>query len=201
TSFLWEEAKHVEVFRRFLDEVAGVQEDLNHYHTESYRQIFYEALPGAMSRLLIEPSPVAQAEASVTYNMIVEGVLAETGYYGFYNTLERNHILPGLLQVTGKLKQDESRHIAYGVYLLSRLVAEHGQPVWLAIESRMNALLEPALGVINEIFAAYPEMPFGLDLDEFLNFALNQFQKRMDRIERAKSQTLQEVETIALEAL
>jgi hypothetical protein len=32
----------------------------------------------AVSRLEHDPSPVAQAEASVTYNMIIEGVLAET---------------------------------------------------------------------------------------------------------------------------
>jgi ribonucleoside-diphosphate reductase beta chain len=52
TSFLFEEAKHVEFMNRFLTEVAGVRgEDLSRYHSPSYRAIFYEALPQAMHRL------------------------------------------------------------------------------------------------------------------------------------------------------
>jgi ribonucleoside-diphosphate reductase beta chain len=42
-----------------------------------------------MHRLTHDDSPIAQAEASVTYNMIVEGVLAETGYYGFFQAYKR----------------------------------------------------------------------------------------------------------------
>jgi len=44
------------------------------------------------------PIAVAQAEAAVTYNMIVEGVLAETGYNAYHAMLERNGILPGMQQ-------------------------------------------------------------------------------------------------------
>lgn len=42
TTFLWEEAKHTEFFRRFLDEVAHETSDLSRYHTPSYRTLFYE---------------------------------------------------------------------------------------------------------------------------------------------------------------
>src|ERR1700730_14591163 len=73
TTFLWEEAKHLEFFRRFLDEVAHEHSDLSHYHTPSYRQLFYEELPHAMNILLTDQSPEAQVRASVTYNMIIEG--------------------------------------------------------------------------------------------------------------------------------
>jgi ribonucleoside-diphosphate reductase beta chain len=44
---------------------------------------FHQTLPAALNRLLIDPSAIAQVEASVVYHMIVEGVLAETGYHGF----------------------------------------------------------------------------------------------------------------------
>ena len=80
TSFLWEEAKHVELFRRFFDEVAEEKSDLARFHGPKYQALFYDALPKALARLRHDASPQAQAEASVTYNMIVEGVLAETGY-------------------------------------------------------------------------------------------------------------------------
>jgi ribonucleoside-diphosphate reductase beta chain len=186
TTFLWEEGKHTEFFRRFLDEVVGADGDLHDLHPPSYRRIFYEELPGAMNGLLTDSSPAAQARAAVTYNMIVEGVLAETGYHGYHEALSRRGVLPGLREGLGYVKRDESRHIAYGVYLLSRLVAED-ETLWPAIEARMAELLEPALGVVTETFALYEEMPFGLELDEFLDYARGQFAKRFARIEKARA--------------
>lgn len=193
TSFLWEEAKHVEAFRRFLDEVACESKDLSRFHGPSYRMLFHQELPQAMSRLWDDDSPIALAEASVTYNLIVEGVLAETGYEAYFSMLEANDMLPGMRTIVGKLKQDESRHLAFGVYLLSRLVAEHGDPVWEAIEARMNMLLPIALGMIQEIFEAYETLPFGLEIETFVGFATQQFQKRYARVEKARKQTLEEI--------
>ena len=193
TAFLWEEAKHVELFRRFLDEVAEDSSDLSRFHGESYRTIFYHQLPAAMSRLKEDSSPIAQAEAAVTYNMIVEGVLAETGYHAYHATLTRNGVLPGMQQAMAHLKSDEARHLAYGVFLLSRLVAEGGDEIWQRIEQRMGQLLGPAIGIIHEFFASYDPMPFGLELEEFTDFASRQFQKRVQRIEKARHQTLEEV--------
>lgn len=193
SAFLFEEAKHVELFRRFIDEVAEDSSDLSRFHSPSYQAVFYEALPQALGRLRSDPSPSAQAEASVTYNMIVEGVLAETGYQAYQAILVDNDLMPGMQEAVGYLRRDESRHMAYGVFLLSRLVAEHGDPVWAAIEQRMGMLLPQAIGVINELFGAYEVMPFGLDADTFVDFAMSQFQRRMQRIEKARGQTLAEV--------
>jgi ribonucleoside-diphosphate reductase beta chain len=125
--------------------------------------------------------------------MIVEGVLAETGYHAYFTTLEDNGIMPGMQEVARLLKRDESRHMAYGVFLLSRLVAEHGDSVWEAIDGRMNELLPCAIGMIEEIFDSYEEMPLGLELDEFISFATEQYQNRYQRITRAREQTLEQV--------
>ncbi|MEM8997882.1 MAG: ribonucleotide-diphosphate reductase, partial [Acidobacteriota bacterium] len=179
--------------QRFLDEVVIDRRQLDRFETPSYRQMFHDALPSALQRLRRDRSPIAQAEASVTYNMIVEGVLAETGYHAYHQMMAENDIMPGMQQVVGHLKGDESRHMAYGVFLLSRLVAEHGDPVWDAIEARMGTLLPTAIGVINELFATYDELPFGLELEAFTDFAMGQFQRRFRRIERARRQTLGEV--------
>lgn len=199
TSFLWEEAKHVEAFRRFLDEVAHERTDLSRYHGPQYRQLFGDELPAAMGRLRHDASPAAQAAASVTYNMIVEGVLAETGYHAYDQMLQRNGIMPGMQQVIGHLRRDEARHIAYGVYLLSRLVAEHGDDVWEAVEGRLNTLLPLAMGIVAEVFEPYPVPPFGLKLEDFGDFALSQFGKRLARLEKARGQTLDQVLGTALE--
>ncbi len=195
TSFLWEEGKHTEFFRRILDEVCVETGDLSRFHRSNYRRLFYEELPAAMGALVDDPSPAAQARAVVTYTMIVEGVLAETGYYSYFESLERNNLLPGLREGVAKLKQDESRHIAYGVYLLSRLLSEND--VWEVVETRMNELLPLAMGVIDESLGPYPELPFGLTQEQFVEFATAQFGKRMTRLERARTQTLAEVEATA----
>jgi ribonucleoside-diphosphate reductase beta chain len=192
TTFLFEEGKHTDFFRRFLDEVAVETGDLSSYHSPNYRTIFYEALPQAMNRLLEDRSPAAQARASVTYNMIVEGVLAETGYHAYHTALERNGLMPGVGRGISLLRQDESRHIAYGVFLLSRLIAADDS-LWDVIETTMNELLTPALGIIGDAFALYDPIPFGLVEADFVDYALSQFQKRIERIERARGASLDEI--------
>jgi ribonucleoside-diphosphate reductase beta chain len=207
TTFLFEEAKHTDFFRRFMDEVAfpspsgeglGVGSDLSHYHGDNYRQLFYHALPDALNALRSDPSPASQIRASVTYNMIVEGVLAETGYQAFFTMLERNDLLPGLRKGISLLKQDESRHIAYGVYLLSRLMAEHPDE-WDNLQTQMNTLLPSAIGVIGDAFARYEVVPFGLVEEDFVNYAMGQFSKRFERLEKARGAGLDEIDRVARE--
>lgn len=192
TTFLFEEAKHTDFFSRFLIEVAAVGGDLGHYHTPSYRELFYRELPAALGALRDDPSAAAQVRAAVTYNMIVEGMLAETGYHAYFTVLERSELMPGTRRGITLLKQDESRHIAYGIYLLSRLVAEDGA-LWDVLEARMNELLPAALGVIGDVFAAYDPIPFGLVEEDFTDYALAQFEKRVARLERARAMSLEEI--------
>src|SRR3954470_15702928 len=182
TTFLFEEGKHTQLFRRFLDEVAGSPAALARFHGESYRQLFEVELPRAMHALLDDASPAAQTRASVTYNLIVEGVLAETGYHSYFEALEARGWMPGLREGLRLIKQDESRHIAYGVHLLTRLV-EADPSLWLVVEERMAALLPLALGVVDEGFSRYGDRsPFGLEKDAIAAFAASQFQSRLERI-------------------
>lgn len=184
TTFLWEEAKHTEFFRRFIDEVIHTREDLHspRLTEESERDLFGEELPHEMNRLLTEPSPENQARASILYNMIIEGVLAETGYYSFSKLLGQKNMMPGLLQGIQLIKRDESRHIAYGVYFISRLVAQN-KDLWPLIESRMN-----------ELFSAIERnQQKNKTPEDTRNYARQQFEKRLARIGRARNQTLEQV--------
>jgi ribonucleoside-diphosphate reductase beta chain len=185
TTFLFEEGKHTQFFRRYLDEVAGSPDELTRFHGESYRQLFGVELPQAMNALLDDPSPAAQARASVTYNLIVEGVLAETGYHSYFEGLQARGLMPGLRDGLRLIKQDESRHIAYGVHLLTRLVAAD-PALWEIVEERMAALLPLALGIVDEGFSRFGDRsPFGLRKDDVAAFASSQFQSRLDRIRPA----------------
>lgn len=189
TSFLFEEAKHTDFFRRFLDEVIENKGNLSSFASENYRTIVYETLPKNLLALRTDASPEAQIRASVTYNLIVEGVLAETGYQAYFSILQKNNLMPGMQRGIGLLKQDESRHIAYGIFLLSRLIVENPQ-LWSVMEEEMNALLYPAIGVVGDIFSSYDPMPFGLVIDDFTDFAMDQFTKRFTRIEKAREMSI-----------
>lgn len=192
TTFLFEEAKHTDFFHRFLATVTETSFDLSHYHTENYHTIFYEALPRTLQALKQDSSPAAQVKAAVTYNLLVEGMLAETGYHSYFTVLERNNLMPGVRRGVQLLKQDESRHIAYGIFLISRLVSADDS-LWQVVEDTMNELFLPGLGVIGDAFACYDPIPFGLRESDFIDYATAQFQKRIDRVERARGASLDDI--------
>src|ERR1700759_410678 len=127
--------------------------------------------------------------------MVIEGVLAETGYQNYHRSLAVNGLMPGLCAGLVHIKRDESRHIAYGVYLLSRLVAEDPS-VWEVIEERMAELRPLIDAIITAGYEAYPGgvNPFGLRAEEFSEFAARQFRKRYERIAKARASTLAEIE-------
>lgn len=193
TTFLFEEAKHTDFFSRWLREVAGSPRLPT--APEPSVQLFDVELPKAMNALLVDQSPAAIARASVTYNMVIEGVLAETGYQNYHRSLAVNGLMPGLCTGLVNIKRDESRHIAYGVYLLSRLVAEDAT-VWDVIEDQMNELRPLTDAIIRSGYDAYADgvNPFGLRVDEFSDFAARQFRKRFERISKARKSTLAEIE-------
>ena len=197
TSFLWEEAKHVDFFDRIRQEVIDAKDDLHHLHGDNYRFLFYDRLPTDMGRLQEDTSIEALVKASVTYNMIVEGVLAETGYHVWYTMLKERGIMPGIVEGIQHVQRDESRHIGYAIYLLARLISEGGAPIWMLVQQEMSTLVTPALGIINDMFddveGKYGQMPFGLEREAFVNFGLSQFQKRFARLEKAVNQPLEAI--------
>lgn len=186
TTFLFEEAKHVDFFSRVMDEVCAEQsEALERYHLPAYKTLFYEELPKALNALKQDSSAQAQIHASMTYNMIVEGTLAETGYHTFFLVVDEMGILPGIKKGIQLLKQDESRHVAYGLYLISRLLSADPE-LWSVVEERMNALLPLALEIVSVPFTLYDPVPFGLDMNVMATYASEQFQKRLMRLMQAK---------------
>lgn len=181
TSFLWEEAKHTEFFALFLRDVIGKPFDMEHYHGPAYRSLFHGALEPALQRLHHDSSARAQLFASLTYNMIVEGTLAETGYEAYHRMLTEHNLLPGLREGIGLLKRDESRHIAFGLYLIGRLLQDNPH-LKEEFEAEAARLVGMAIDVVDEIFEPYPVMPFNLEKSWFVEYAVGQFRKRMQKM-------------------
>ncbi|MDZ4861007.1 MAG: R2-like ligand-binding oxidase [Candidatus Hydrogenedentes bacterium] len=193
TSFLWEEAKHTDFFSRFLSEVVVDHDGLERYHLPCYRSLFYDALPSALNALTDDPSPRALVRASTTYNLVVEGIVAETGYHAYFIALDQKGMLPGTRGAISKIKQDEARHIAFGIYLLSRLLSSD-PALWDVVQETMNDLLQVTMGMIHEMFEQYETPPFGVPETEFQEFAMRQFEKRLTRLDRARTMSFADVE-------
>lgn len=154
TTFAFEEAKHVDFFRRWFDAV-GVDvaqaelaiaermrtRGLEPPDPERRRGIFESEVPTTMRALLSDRSPWAFLNAAVTYNQFVEGCLAMAGYRSWQEAFARFGVLPGLQAGLTLVRRDESRHIAYGTYLCRRIIAAHPELANRAVE-RLGALYE-----------------------------------------------------------
>ncbi|AWK77003.1 ribonucleotide-diphosphate reductase subunit beta (plasmid) [Rhodococcus oxybenzonivorans] len=189
TQFIYEEAKHTEGFRRFFNAIGHENTDLHQYveYSDSYKQIFLDELPSALYALADDPSPVNQVRASVTYNHVVEGCLALTGYFAWAKMCQRRGILPGMQQLIKHIGDDERRHMAWGTFTCRRLIAaDDGN--WGAISDRMQELLNPALSLIVSLFSEYEdrEIPFGITIDEMTDYALDKVNRRLESMESAR---------------
>jgi ribonucleoside-diphosphate reductase beta chain len=195
TQFAFEEAKHTQVFRLWLDAV-GITDDLQGYFDElpSYRQMFYEELPHSLHALSNDASPAAQIRASVTYNHIVEGMLALTGYYAWQKICVQRGILPGMQELIRRIGDDERRHMAWGSFTCRRHVAADDAN-WAVFETRMNELIPLALRNTEEFFAPYGnDVPFDLTLDEFMQYASGKGMRRFGTISSARGRPLGEID-------
>lgn len=184
-SQLWEEAKHAELFDRWITEVAGAP-DLAPYASEPHAGLFEKRLPDALDRLLTDPSDEALVRAVATYHVLIEGTLAEAGYHGFYTCFKQNDVLPGLVAGIEHVQRDEARHIAFGIDLLRERFAR--DPALSEIlEEEAEATFDLVVGILADYFAPYggAENPFGLRADDIMLFAGNQLGKRMRTMNRA----------------
>src|ERR1700729_1468610 len=194
TQFAFEEAKHTPVLRMWLGAV-GITDDLHLYLDDlpAYRQMFYEELPKSLDTLSADASPAAQIRASVTYNHVVEGMLALTGYYAWHKICVDRNILPGMQELVRRIGDDERRHMAWGTFTCRRHVAADDAN-WGIFESRMNELMPLALAATAQGFALFDVPPFGLVQDEMTQYAADKGMRRFGTISSARGRPLGEID-------
>ncbi|WP_236995139.1 R2-like ligand-binding oxidase [Gordonia phthalatica] len=194
SQFCYEEAKHAQGFRLWMDAV-GLTDDLHPYVAENpyYRELFYEQLPNSLRVLQTDPSPRNQIRASVTYNHVIEGSLALTGYYAWNVICVERGILPGMQQLIGHIADDERRHMAWGTFTCRRHVAAD-DTLWDAVTERMGELLPLALGMITWVQERFPVSPFGVDNSVFATYAADRAQRRLGAIESARGRAVEDID-------
>jgi ribonucleoside-diphosphate reductase beta chain len=151
-----DEARHVQFFDRFYQEVFGVnhphikqrlarvREDLN----QDFITLFDEVLVEAGNTLIRDPSSIeAKVDFVTIYHMVIEGVLALTGQNFITTFCEREGIMPGFVEGFGKVARDEHRHVAYGTWFLKE-TAGRDEVLARRMRDKIVELLPVAAGVL-----------------------------------------------------
>lgn len=191
TQFVYEEAKHALAFRLWFDAV-GVFSDLHQCveANEPLSQIFTRELPDSLYALAQDPGPASQIRASVTYNHVVEGCLALTGYYGWNKVCNSRGILPGMQKIIKHIGDDERRHMAWGTFTCRRHVAADDSN-WQVVQERMGELMGLAVDSVQvDPFNFDEDSPFGIDPAEMGAYAADKLTRRLGAIESARGADL-----------
>jgi len=151
-----DEARHMQFFDRFYNEVIGFEADDTEGRlargreemNESFKKLFDEVLVDAKNRLIQNPDDVeAKIDFITTYHMVIEGTLALTAQKFATDYLEEHELMPGFVEGFDNVARDEHRHVAYGTWFLQQTA---GQDPKLAerVQQKLQELLPIAQGVL-----------------------------------------------------
>src|SRR6185436_9277308 len=127
-----DEARHMQFYARFRDEVIASPELIKAHVasareqvSDAFRHIFDEELVEAHEKIVAAPGDVAAKVRFVTiYHLILESTLGRTSFRFITRYLEREELLPGVVEGYSRIHHDETRHIGYGVWFLREAVRE-----------------------------------------------------------------------------
>ena len=139
TTQMYEEAKHADFFDRYWREVVNPAEETvgmevtspheDRWYADEYLELF-EREEEAMGRLVEDDTPENRVRAYAHYHLTVEGILAQTGYWGltknFDGTKDDLPHLPGLVKGIKRIRGDEARHVGFGMRQVKEAIHEGG---------------------------------------------------------------------------
>ena len=182
-----DEARHAQVFNRVFEQVLGMDgtfEDRLQAARENvnpaFLDLFDNHLVAAQDRLLADPADrEAKVDFVTTYHMIIEGTLALTGQFFIQDYLEKQGVLPGVLEGFLKISQDEHRHVAYGTWYLQQQCTDPAMR--RRVQERLQELIPVATSVL---VPPGVEDPFNYELlgyhsSETHQFAFNALSRRL----------------------
>jgi len=145
SSQIYEEAKHTQFFDRYWREVIyPVAEERGwekiaptdqRFFPDGYIELF-DRTEEAMQTLLTDDTPENRVRAYCHYHLVVESVLAQTGYYGITSSMSDSGSddvakedlphLDGLVKGISFIRSDEGRHVGFGMQKVQAHLAEDG---------------------------------------------------------------------------
>jgi len=143
-----DEARHMQFYARFQDEVIAQPETIGTHVARSREQlgpsfavIFDQALVSAHQRLVADPTDRGgKVEFVTTYHLVIEATLGLTAFEFITRYLNNNQLLAGFVDGYSHIHHDEQRHIGYGVWFL-REAAAHDETMAERIRAKLMELL------------------------------------------------------------
>jgi ribonucleoside-diphosphate reductase beta chain len=177
SSQIYEEAKHTQFFDRYWREVINPAAEHHgfeitnptsqHYFPDGYIQLF-DKTEEAMERLLTDDTPKNRAIAYCHYHLVVESVLAQTGYFGIESSfsprgsdevaLREFPHLEGLVEGVTNIRSDEGRHVGFGMHKVQDYVTS-GQVDEAVVQDTLQELMPHVANTVNDFTEAVNAVP------------------------------------------
>ncbi len=212
TTQLYEEAKHADFFDRYWREVVHPEEERrgaelsspldDQWFNDGYVELF-ERNEAAMHRLLEEDTPENRARAYCHYHLTIEGILAQTGYYGLQTSYGPDRVpelphLPGLYEGFSQIRSDEGRHVGFGMAKLKDLVGS-GQVEAELLHETVGELLPLVESIVQPPDDVPDErLEVGLGPEELTGYAAEKHTQRLKQITDASESIPDVDELVAL---
>jgi ribonucleoside-diphosphate reductase beta chain len=182
-----DEARHVQFFNRFYEEVGVLEsdnlqarlEETSAHLNPKFNVLFDEMLKSRVDALARDPGDLEMlVEAITIYHMIIEGMLALTGQHFIISYNEEVGTLPGFVEGFNNVARDEHRHVAFGARFL-REMAQQDERYAEAIQRTLVEVGPAADGVLTPPWYEEGQELFGVSLDETRAFAMKALERRL----------------------
>jgi ribonucleoside-diphosphate reductase beta chain len=184
-----DEARHMQFYARFQDEVIDEPVTIAAHITRSREQlgpsfavIFDQALVEAHERLAANPSDAgAKVEFITTYHLVIEATLGLTAFEFITRYLRTNQLLSGFVDGYSRIHHDEQRHISYGIWYLRGAARDPG------LAARIRGKLHELLPAVATALAPPGQQDtdweaLGATSNEIRQFALDGLTRRLNAI-------------------
>ncbi len=182
-----DEARHVEFFNRFYEEVGVLEsdslparlEETSDHLSPNFHVLFDEMLHSRVDRLAANPDDTETlVEAITLYHMVIEGMLALTGQHFIISYNEEQGTLPGFVEGFNNVARDEHRHVAFGARFL-REMAQRDEGYRDAIQRTLVECGPAADGVLAPPWYEEGQEVFGVSLEETRAYAMKALERRL----------------------
>lgn len=189
-----DEAKHVVFFDRFYREVfgvtvAGLRASLEAEHermNDHWVEMFDGILVDVANRLRLDPTDRPALYEGVTlYMIVIEGMMALTGTRFLLRNLKDMDRFPGFQAGFTCVARDESRHVGFGVKLLSDAIKEDPQAREVVAATLKRVLPVASLALVPpwaEDPYDYTDPISGTHSSEVFDYAAKSLQKKLAAI-------------------
>jgi ribonucleoside-diphosphate reductase beta chain len=183
---LVDEARHMQFYARFQDEVIAEPAAIAMHVARArarvsyaFRQIFDVALVDAHEALVASPGDLAAKARFVTiYHLVIEATLGLTSFRFITDYLSGRDLLPGFVGGYSRIHDDETRHIAYGIWFLRETVRDHAEQAE-TVRTTLREVLPHVAESLTLPGDGGASDALGVSEDELRSFALDGLTRRL----------------------